>query len=243
MGEDRKLHFYFEFSTLSKLVNMPKTICRSIPVQTTLDTSVRFLPANVTLSGGINISQHNLPDYEIQSTLAVTTGQETISLTLINPPASLPVTGLYLDAGTVLMFPGATAVSPKIKVTTAVAVNLLPTAAAVVPTLEIPAPIAINAIAKDKGLLFLPGARSSIVTPTIKTEDVTNYGSGTGMEMVVTGFPQVLLAAPLKRAHSGGAILRISFSAGFTCGSIEAYKEIAKVVGVRVFRRFYLRLH
>ena len=187
MGEDRKLHFYFEFSTLSKLVNMPKTICRSIPVQTTLDTSVRFLPANVTLSGGINISQHNLPDYEIQSTLAVTTGQETITLTLINPPASLPVTGLYLDAGTVLMFPGATAVSPKIKVTTAVAVNLLPTAAAVVPTLEIPAPIAINAIAKDKGLLFLPGARSSIVTPTIKTEDVTNYGSGTGMEMVVTG--------------------------------------------------------
>lgn len=187
MEANRKLHFYFEFSTLSKLVKMPKTICRSIPVQTTLDTTVRFLPANVRLSGGINLSQHNLPDYEIQSSLAVAAGDETISLTLMNPPALMPITGVYLDAGTVLSFSGATTVSPKIKVTVALAVTLLPTAPVLVQTLEIPAPIVANSTAKDKGLLFLPGARSSIVTPTIKTEDVTNYGSGTGMEMVVTG--------------------------------------------------------
>jgi hypothetical protein len=166
---------------------MPKTICRSIPVQTTLDTSVRFLPAPVILSGGINISQHNLPDYEFQATTAVVAGAEEISLSLINPPPTTPITGVFLDAGTVLLFPGVTLLSPKIRVTTAESVTLLPTTPVVIPTLEIPAAIAASAIAKDKALLFLPGARSSIVTPTIKTEDVTNFGSGTGMEMVVTG--------------------------------------------------------
>ena len=166
---------------------MPKTICRSIPVQTTLDTSVRFLPANVELSGGINLSKHDLPDYEFSSTVAVVAGAESISITLINPPANMPLTGVFLDAGTVLLFPGATQISPKIRVTTAQAVTLLPTVPLIIQTLEIPAAIASAAVAKDKGLLFLPGARSSIVTPTIKTEDVTNFGSGTGMEMVVTG--------------------------------------------------------
>ena len=160
---------------------MPKTICRSIPVQTTLDTSVRFLPANVELSGGINLSKHDLPDYEFSSTVAVVAGAESISLTLINPPANMPLTGVFLDAGTVLLFPGATLISPKIRVTTAEAVTLLPTVPLIIQTLEIPAAIALAAVAKDKGLLFLPGARSSIVTPTIKTEDVTNFGSGTGM--------------------------------------------------------------
>ena len=165
---------------------MPKTICRSIPVQTTLDTSVRFLPTNVLLSGGINLSQHNLPDYTFEAAATVA-GAEEISLTFINPPPSTPVSGVYLDAGTVLLFPGATLASPKIRVTTAVAATFLPATALLVSTLEIPAPIAAAAIAKDKALLFLPGARSAIVTPTIKTEDVTNFGSGTGMEMVVTG--------------------------------------------------------
>jgi hypothetical protein len=165
---------------------MPKAPCRNVAYQTTLGITVRIKAAPVLIYGGINVSQHNLPTYQFQLSAAVAAGDEAISLQLINPPVG--VTTVALDVGTVLEFPGATPLLPKIRVTLAEAlsVNVTATAATFV-TLPISLPIAALAVARDKALLFLAGVRNAVVAPTVKTEDVTNYGSGTGMEMVTVG--------------------------------------------------------
>lgn len=163
---------------------MPTAPCRNIAYQTTLGITARILDAPVLVYGGINVSQHTLPTYDIQSSAAVAAGDEQISLILINPPVG--VTSAFLDIGTVLEYPGATPLLPKIRVTLAESA-LVTTTAAVFDTLPISLPIAANAVAKDKALLFLPGTKNAVVTPTIKAEDTTNYLSGTGMEMATVG--------------------------------------------------------
>ena len=163
---------------------MPNKICRTVPYQTTLGVTVAIQKAPIVVVGGLNLSQHTLPDYQVSVATAAAINDETISITLTSPPAG--VTNVYLDAGTVLAFPGATSTSPPINVVLAAEVIIGATAVSVA-TLPIPAVIAAAAIAKTKALLFLPGCRNAIVTPTIKVEDTTNYTSGTGMEGVVTG--------------------------------------------------------
>lgn len=155
---------------------MVTTICRSTPFQTTLGITVAIQKAPVTAVGGINVSEHTLPTYTI-STDAITLGDEEVLLTLTSPPAG--VTEVDLDVGTILTF-GTT------KITLAEAVTVSTTGETVA-TLPAPATVAANATATTKALLFLPGCRSAIVTPTIKTEDVTNYLSGVGMEMLTVG--------------------------------------------------------
>jgi hypothetical protein len=140
--------------------------------------------APVLAVGGINVSQHTLPTYTIALGAAVTLGAETASLQLSNPPVG--VTSISLEAGTILSFPGATINAPRVLITLAADVTVTTTAAAKA-ILPAPAAIADTLTATTKALNFLPGCRSAIVTPTIKTEDVTNYLSGTGMEMLVVG--------------------------------------------------------
>lgn len=162
---------------------MPQTICRELPYQTTIGIDVFIQKAPVRQVGGIQISSHTLPDYTVTLGGAVVAGDEEISVTLTTPPAG--ITTVYLDAGTLLEFPGATAGSV-VRVKTAEA-KIISSTATTIATLPIASPIASAVIAKTKALLFLPGCRSAIPTPTIKTEDVTNYGSGIGMEMVTVG--------------------------------------------------------
>ncbi len=163
---------------------MPTAPCRNVAYQTTLGITARILDAPVLVYGGINVSQHTLPTYEFESSTAVAAGDEQISLLLANPPAG--VTSVFLDIGTVLEFPGATPLLPKIRVTLAQSATIT-TTAALVDTLPIATAIAANAVATDKALLFLPGTKNAVVTPTIKAEDTTNYLSGTGMEMATVG--------------------------------------------------------
>lgn len=93
--------------------------------------------------------------------------------------ATPPVTGFFLDAGTVLTF-GST------KVTIAKGVQLA-TTPQTVETLPIVGTIASAATAKTSGALYVVGSSKADVAPEIKTSDATNYLSGIGMEMVVTG--------------------------------------------------------
>jgi hypothetical protein len=162
---------------------MPNTICRDLPYQTTIGIDVFIQKAPVRQVGGINISSHSLPDYSVTLGGAVVVGDEQISVTLSTPPAG--ITTVYLDAGTLLEFPGSVAGSI-VRVKTSEA-KIISTTAVTIATLPISAPIASAVVAKTKALLFLPGCRSAIPTPTIKTEDTTNYGSGVGIEMVTVG--------------------------------------------------------
>lgn len=162
---------------------MPSNICRDLPYQTTIGIDVFIQKAPVRQVGGINISQHTLPNYSVTLGSAVVAGDESISVTLTTPPAG--ITNVYLDAGTLLEYPGSVA-GTTVRVKTAEA-RIISSTAVSVPTLPIASPIAANAVALTKALLFVPGCRSAIPTPTIKTEDTTNYGSGMGMEAVVTG--------------------------------------------------------
>jgi hypothetical protein len=165
---------------------MPK-ICRSVAYQTTLGITAAIQKAPVIPIGDVMISQHTLPDYQLE-TLAVTAGAEQISLELINPPtippATSPVTSVFLDVGTVLDFPG-TGLT-RVKVILAEAATVSGTAA-LFDCLPVSAAIAAAAVARTKALLFIEGCRSAIITPTIKIEDTTNYLSGKGMEGVNTG--------------------------------------------------------
>lgn len=162
---------------------MPNTICRELPYQTTIGIDVFIQKAPIRQVGGINISSHTLPDYIVTLGGAVVAGDETISVTLTTPPAG--ITTVYLDAGTLLEFPG-TVAGTTVRVKTAEP-KIIGTTAISIATLPIAAGIATASVATTKALLFVPGCRSAIPTPTIKTEDTTNYGSGVGLEMVVTG--------------------------------------------------------
>jgi hypothetical protein len=163
---------------------MPTTVCRSVPYQTTLGIEVFIQKAPTIPVGGIQISQHTLPDYQITLAAAIVAGIDVASLQLTNPPAG--VTAVYLDAGVTLQFPPATAGGPTRNIT--IAEGTIVTATAVnVPIIDATVAIPTALVAPNKALLSLPGCRSAIVTPTIKSEDVTNYLSGIGMEMLVTG--------------------------------------------------------
>lgn len=159
------------------------TICRSTPFQTTLGIEVAMQLAPRVPVGEIFISEHTLPDYTITIATAVNQGDETISVQLTSPPSG--ITSVYLDAGTILDFPGTLPADPPIRVKTSAPATVSTTATTVN---ILPAPAAIGTVAATtKALLFVPGCRLANVAPTIKTEDTTNYLSGTGMEMVVTG--------------------------------------------------------
>lgn len=162
---------------------MPATICRDLPYQTTIGIDVFIQKAPVRQVGGINISLHTLPSYSVTLGGGVVLGAESISVTLTTPPAG--ITTVYLDSGTLLEFPGSV-VGTTVRVKTAEA-KIISSTATTIATLPISAPIATASIATTKALLFLPGCRTAVPTPTIKTEDTTNYGSGQGMEYITTG--------------------------------------------------------
>jgi hypothetical protein len=203
-----------------------KAPCRDLAYQTTLGVTARIKAAPSQILGGITYSRHTLPDYEFELDAAVAAGDESITIALINPPVG--VTSVSLDVGTVLRFPGATPLLPPIVVTLAESAAINVTAiAAPFDTLPIATAIAANAVAKDKALLFLPGVKNGTVAPTIKAEDATNYGSGTGTEMVVTGNSKKnsmeLTLVYNNPAHQ--LILDYCYDDAFT--GLEAYLEIA----------------
>jgi hypothetical protein len=205
---------------------MPKAPCRNIAYQTTLGITGRILAAPVLVYGGVNVSQHTLPTYEFELDTAVAAGDESVTLALVNPPAG--VTQVSLDVGTVLEFPGATPTAPKIRVTLAESTPVnVTTTAAKFDTMPINLPIAAGAIAEDKALLYLPGLRNGVVTPTIKAEETTNYGSGSGTEMLTVGNAKKL-NGELDLAYNNAAhdlILKFLYDDDYI--GREAYMEIA----------------
>ncbi len=125
----------------------------------------------------------------------------TFAPTTAQTAATPPVTGFYLDAGTVLTF-GAT------KVTVAKGIQITTTPQSV-ETLPITGTIASAATAKTSGALFCIGASKADVAPEIKTSDATNYLSGIGAEMVVTGNSKKLsIELQLIYSDRGGELLR-----------------------------------
>lgn len=123
------------------------------------------------------------PEFAVATSASVANNAESIQLvfspTTAQTAAVPPITGFFLDAGTVLTF-GST------KVTIARGIQLTTTAQAV-ETLPITGTIASAATAKTSGALFVVGSSKADVAPEIKTSDATNYLSGIGAEMVVTG--------------------------------------------------------
>ena len=114
------------------------------------------------------------PEYTVSTGASVVINAETIQLvftpTAAQTAATPPITGFFLDAGTVLTF-GTT------KVTIAKGIQLT-TSAQAVETLPISGAIASAATAKTSGSLFVVSASKADVSPEIKTSDATNYLSG-----------------------------------------------------------------
>lgn len=162
---------------------MVKIVTRPSIRETTL--GVTFAIAELkTVSVGTSIATiREFPEYTVTTGAAVAVNAETVQLaftpTAAQTAATPPITSFYLDAGTILKF-GATTIQVGKGIT-------LTTTQQTVDILPAPAIIASAATALTSGAVFVVGASKADVAPEIKTSDATNYLSGIGAEMVVTG--------------------------------------------------------
>jgi hypothetical protein len=162
---------------------MAKIITRPSIRETTLGVSFAVAELRSITVGTSIATIREFPEYGVAVGASVANNAETIQLSFVptaaQTAATPPVTGFYLDAGTVLSFSAT-------KVTIAKGIQLT-TSPQSVETLPIVGTIASAAATKTSGAVFVVGCSKSDVAPEIKTSDATNYLSGIGAEMVVTG--------------------------------------------------------
>lgn len=137
-----------------------------------------------TVSVGTSIATiREFPNYTVSNSASVAVNAETMQLAFTPTAAQTaqvpPVTGFFLDAGTVLSF-GAS----KITIGKGIQLTTTPQVVDILPAAAI---VASAATAQTSGAVFVVGASKADVSPEIKTSDATNYLSGIGAEMVVTG--------------------------------------------------------
>jgi hypothetical protein len=163
-------------------------ICRAKALQTTQEMRVRAaLDTFDRMPGGLIVPRHGLVDYRIASTVAVAAGDESITLSLVSPPAG--TTSILLEAGTTLEFPGATPTALPILINLAedATIVVAPTAFDITPAA---AALVANVETTEKELRFVHGCKNATVAPQFKIEDSTDYEDGIGTSQAALGVGQ-----------------------------------------------------
>lgn len=169
-------------------------VCRDFAFESTLGIYVGIKMSKTRRIGRSLFAVHNLTDYEISVTEAVTAGSTTATIDITAQtigaaatPVAVPETEVLIEAGTILKFGQGTALSPFSYLITGDEYVIEPgTPQEIVLDEPVLANIPDNAKCTSKLPLYLP-CRVANVTPQRKVADVTNFGSGVGTEGFITG--------------------------------------------------------
>ncbi len=148
---------------------MPQTVNYRTKLITTVNTNLRLVPL------GKNNRSPVL--YNITTTAAAVIDAESLTVTAL-PVALWP--GDRLNFGT-----------PTVPIIATVA-DYVAIAATTIPTLPLAGPIPTAAVAKSRGSVYIAGVTDASPPSSPKTIDTTNYLSGTGAEMAITGTNRTL---------------------------------------------------